>query len=397
MMNLLSDETRRNPYPLYDQMRAAAPALHVPPMDLWMLLGYEEVKRALTDHEAFNSSLEAAGRGNPAWFIFDDPPRHTKLRALVTRAFTPRSIAGLEPRIRELSRELLDEVTERGEMDLVHDYATPLPTLVIAEMLGIPSADRPMFARWTDIILNLSQDISGGEAAQKATADYRASNVEMRAYLDELLAARRRAPQDDLLTRLQEAEVDGERLTRDEILGFFQLLLVAGTETTTNLLGNAMLCLHDHPGELARLRENPALLPSAIEEVLRYRSPVQYGYRATTRDVTLREGVVIPAGKLVLPVFGAANHDPKYFPDPGRFDIGRDPNPHLAFGHGIHFCLGASLSRLEARIALADLLERLQNFELQSRAPWEPRAALHVHGPARLPIRFAPSSKLGRS
>jgi cytochrome P450 len=397
MMDLLSDETRRNPYPLYEQMRAAAPALHVPPMDLWMLFDYEDVKRALTDPEAFNSSLAAAGRGNPAWFIFDDPPRHTKLRALVTRAFTPRSIAGLEPRIRELSRELIDGVIERGEMDLVHDYATPLPTLVIAEMLGIPSGDRPTFARWVELILNLSQNVSGGEAAEKANEVYRAANVEMRAYLDELLAERRRAPQDDLLTRLVEAEVDGERLTRDEILGFFQLLLVAGTETTTNLLSNAILCLLDNPGELARLREKPELMPSAIEEVLRYRSPVQYTYRATRREVELRPGVVIPAGKLVLPIFGAANHDPKVFAEPGRFDIGRDPNPHLGFGYGIHFCLGASLSRLEARIALADLLERLQGFALGSREPWEPRLALHVHGPARLPIRFAPASKLGRS
>jgi cytochrome P450 len=396
MMNLFSDETRRNPFPLYDQMRSAAPVLHVPPVDMWMLFDYDSVKRALTDHEAFNSSLSPSGRSTPEWFIFFDPPRHTKLRALVTRAFTPRSIASLEPRIRELSRELIDAAIERGAMDLVEDYATPLPTLVIAEMLGIPVADRQRCTRWTEVILNLSHSVAGDEAAQKASIEYRATTAEMSEYLEILLEERRRAPKDDMLTRLVGAEVDGERLTEAEMLGFFQLLLVAGTETTTNLLNNAILCFVDNPGELARLRAEPALLPQAIEEVLRYRSPVQHIYRSTSRDVELG-GQVIPAGKLVLPIIGSANHDPKHFEDPGRFDVGRDPNPHVAFGHGIHFCLGAALSRLEARVALPDLLERLKGFELESREPWEPRQALHVHGPARLPIRFEPGVKLERS
>jgi len=395
MMNLLSDEMRRNPYPLYEQMRASSPVLHIPPMDLWMLFDYESVKRALTDHDAFRSSMSAVpGRGNPEWFIFFDPPRHTKLRALVMRAFTPRSIASLEPRIRKLSRELLDAQIERGEMDLAADFAVPLPTMVIAEMLGIPVEDRDRCTRWSDVILNLSHDISGGEAAAKAASDYRATTAEMSDFLAVLLEERRRAPKDDLLTRLVEAEVDGERLTDGEILGFFQLLLVAGTETTTNLLDNALLCLCDNPGELDRLRARPELLPSAIEEVLRYRSPVQYMFRGTSRDVELR-GAIIPAGKLVLPVIGAANHDPQQFADPGRFDITRDPNPHIAFGHGIHFCLGAALSRLEARIALADILERLKGLELASREPWQPRQALHVHGPIRLPIRFEPGRRQG--
>ncbi|UQA63889.1 cytochrome P450 [Polyangium aurulentum] len=392
-MNLLSDEMRRNPYPLYEQMRASSPVLHVPSMDLWMLFDYESVKRALTDHDTFHSNMAGiSGRGNPEWFVFFDPPRHTKLRALVTRAFTPRSIASLEPRIRDLSRELLDAQIERGEMDLVLDYAIPLPTMVIAEMLGIPVADRQQFTRWVDVILNLSHDVLGGEAAQKATNAFRVARDEMAVYLAVLLEERRRAPKDDLLTRLVEAEVDGERLTEGDILGFFQLLLVAGTETTTNLVSNAMLSFFDNPGELARLRSTPQLLPSMIEEVLRYRSPVQYVFRGTSREVELRGGV-IPAGKLVLPILGAANHDPAQFENPGRFDIGRDPNPHIAFGHGIHFCLGAALSRLEARIALPDLLERLKGVEPASSEPWQPRHALHVHGPARLPIRFEPGRR----
>jgi cytochrome P450 len=192
-----------------------------------------------------------------------------------------------------------------------------------------------------------------------------------------------------LLTRLTEAEVDGERLTAEEILGFFQLLLLAGQETTTNLITNAVLCLVEHPDQLARLRAAPELLPSAIEEVLRYRSPFQWFYRVTRRDAEVH-GQTIPAGKLVLVGVGAANRDPKQFRDAGRFDITRDPNPHLGFGHGIHFCLGAPLARLEARVALTDILGRLEGLALANDEPWEPRPALHVHGPTRLPVRFAP-------
>jgi cytochrome P450 len=214
----------------------------------------------------------------------------------------------------------------------------------------------------------------------------------MRVSLPELIAQVRLARPDALLTRLVEAEVDGERLTPEEVLGFVQLLLVGGQETTVNLINNAVLCFLEHPDQLARLRAAPQLLPSAIEEVLRYRSPLQWMPRATTRDVELH-GRLIPAGKLVLPLMGSANRDPAQFPDASRFDIARDPNPHLAFGHGIHACLGAPLARLEARIALADFLERVTGFELATDGPWEPRQALSVHGPSRLPIRLTPSHR----
>jgi cytochrome P450 len=391
-MNLVSHEMRRNPFPVYEQIRRASPVVHDPASGAWMLFDYDGVKRALTDHDAFSSSMELTGRQNPEWFIFFDPTRHTKLRGLIMRAFTPRSIASLEPLIRQLSRELLDQTIERGQMDLAEDFSVPLPMFVIAEMLGIPASDRPRFTRWSEAILNLSYDVSGGEEATAAATEFAAATAEMSAYLGSLLEERRATPHDDLLTRLVEAEVDGERLTEEEILGFFQLLLVAGTETTTNLLNNAILCFIEHPAELARLLAAPALLPLAIEEILRYRSPVQWMFRAARRDVEL-QGQVIPAGQLVLPMIGAANHDPQQFRDPGRFDIAREPNQHIAFGHGIHFCLGAPLARLEARIALADLLQRVKDFELASGEPWEPRKALHVHGPARLPIRFAPGQR----
>ncbi|HEU4882461.1 MAG TPA: cytochrome P450 [Longimicrobium sp.] len=387
MMDFLSDDIRRDPYPLYARLREASPLLHDPRMDAWMVFDYDGVKRTLQDHESFSGSPATAGRPAPDWFIFADPPRHTRMRGLLARAFTPRSVAALEPRIRWLSRALLDRSIERGEMDLAADFSVPLPLLVIAEMVGIPVADRPRFNRWGDVILDLSHTLPGGDGAERASQAYRAVAAEMHDYVARLVDDRRVDPADDLLTRLVHAEVEGERLTTLEILGFVQLLLIAGQETTTNLLNNAILCFIQHPDQLARLRAMPHLLPSAIEEVLRYRSPVQWMFRFTRTEVQMH-GTTIPAGTMVLPMIGSANHDAAHFADPERFDVARDPNPHLAFGHGIHHCIGAALGRLEARIALADLLERLHDVELASAEPWEPRRALHVHGPARLPIRF---------
>jgi cytochrome P450 len=394
MMDLFSVEMRRNPYPAYDQMRSSAPVFRLLPFDLWLIFDFEGVKWVLVDHDVFSSDLShVPGNGNPGeWFIFFDPPRHTKLRALISKAFTPRVVANLEPRIRELSRQLLDQTIERGEMDLAADFAGPLPMLVIAEMLGVPVEDWPRYKRWSDVILKLANTFSRDEEAVRTVNEYGAVTAEMRLFLPDLIAQRRAAHQDDLLTRLVEAEVDGEGLTQAEILGFMQLLLVGGQETTANLLNNAVLCFLENPDQLARLRAAPDLLPFAIEEVLRYRAPVQWMPRATRRDVEMH-GQVIPAGKLVLPLIGSANRDPKQFRDAGRFDITRDPNPHLAFGHGIHSCLGAPLARLEARIALADFLERVKGFALASDEPWEPRKALHVHGPSRLPIRFTPGRR----
>jgi cytochrome P450 len=216
--------------------------------------------------------------------------------------------------------------------------------LVIAELVGVPAADWPRYRRWSDVILKLANTISRDEEAARTVSEYRAVTAEMRAFLPDLIAQRRAAHQDDLLTRLVEAEVDGDRLTQEEVLGFVQLLLVGGQETTANLINNTLLCFIESPDQFARLQAAPELLPSAIEEVLRYRSPVQWMPRATRRDVEMH-GRVIPAGKLVLPMIGSANRDTQQFPDAGRFDIARDPNPHIAFGHGIHSCLGAPLAR----------------------------------------------------
>jgi cytochrome P450 len=380
-MTLFPDEVRRDPFPLYERMRASSP-LHVPAAGLWMVFGYDQVKRVLTDHDAFSSSISRTRGHGFEWLLFMDPPRHTELRALILKAFTPRSIAALEPRIRELSRGLLDRVN--GELDLVADFAAPLPAMVIAEMIGIPPADWPRLERWSAAIMGLADTITGTpEEAAAASDRFAAVDADMRDYLDGLVRARRAAAADDLLSRL----VD---LSFDETVRFVQLLLAAGTETTTNLIDNAIVCLLDHPDQLAALRARPDLLPRAIEEVLRFRSPAQAMLRTPHRDVEL-SGTVLPAGELVLALIGSANRDPAHFPDAGRFDITRDPNPHLAFGHGIHFCLGAALSRLEARVALGDLLARFARIEHAGDGRWPPRRPFNVHGPACLPLRVEPA------
>jgi cytochrome P450 len=382
-MDIFSTDMRRDPFPAYARLRSLSPVVRIPPpFDAWAVFDYAGVKSALADPAIFSSEVNAPR----TWFLFQDPPRHTKQRGLISRAFTPRMVAGLEPSIRAISRRLIDAVIDRGEMDLAADLAVPLPMIVVAEMIGIPADEWPRFTRWVDGILGLSHTRSGEQAKAVAMAAFHAVSAEMSEYLSSMIESRRMAPRDDLLTRLVEAEAEGERLAPHEILGFFQLLILAGQETTTNLLNNAVLCLTEHPDQLARIRADLGLLPGAIEEVLRYRPPFLWLMRTPTRDVELR-GQVVPAGALVLLMVGSANRDPARFPEPERFDITRDPNPHLSFGHGIHFCLGAALARLEAKIALPDLLSRLKGIERSSPDPWEPRKAFHVHGPARLPLQ----------
>jgi cytochrome P450 len=394
-MNLFDEAMRRDPYPAYAELRRASPLFRPPGSDLWAVFDYEGVRRALGDHEAFSSAVGDKRGGSFEWLLFLDPPRHAELRAIVSRAFTPRSIAELEPRVRQISRDLLDRVVERGELDVAADFAVPLPLMVIADLLGVDRDDWPRFKGWADAIIDLGNTIVGSEAAAGAAGEaFAAADAEMRGYFGGELEKRRSAPRDDLLSRLANAEVDGGRLNETELVRFVQLLVAAGTETTTNLIDNAVLCLLEHPAERARLLASPGLLPSAIEEVLRYRSPVQAMFRTPTRDVELG-GRAVPAGAFVLTMIGSANRDPARFAEPDRFDVGRDPNPHVAFGHGIHFCLGAPLSRLEARIALADFLARVRDFEPASDGPWRPRSSFHVHGPTSLPLRFRPGPRLG--
>jgi cytochrome P450 len=387
MLSRIADAFRRNPYPGYTTLRRVAPVLRLPRRGVWAVFDHESVRRALHDPAVFSSRAAPPGGAPLDWLIFLDDPRHGELRALVARAFTPRAIAALEPRITAIANDLLDQVMARGVMDLVADFAARLPVLVIAEMLGVPRTAEIAITRWSDAILHLGDTILGGQRAARAIQAYRAAAGEMRPFMDQLLAARRAEPRDDLLSRLAHATVEGTRLTDAEIFSFFQLLLLAGTETTTNLISNAMVCLLDHPAQLERLRGTPELIPAAIEEVLRFRTPVQMVFRATTRAVTLRDRT-IPAGQLVLLMVGSANRDPLSFPDPARFDIGRVPVPHVGFGHGAHYCLGASLARLEARVALATLLSRTRDIRRAHRGSWRPRTGLNVHGPVSFPIRF---------
>ncbi len=390
-MDFLSPQVRRDPYPLYKRLRETSPVVHEPRADFWMIFDYAGVKRALHDPAAFGSDLSVAAQPTPPWMIFTDPPRHSRLRALIARAFTPRVVADLEPGIREIARELLAPGLERGEIDFAAEFALLLPLKVIARAIGIPPEDGPRFLRWSDGILALSQTVAGSAAGAAAGERYRMVTAEMAEYLPPILETRRLAPRKDLLTNLVQAEVDGERLSPSEILAFVQLLLVAGTETTANLLANAALTLAEFPGEFERLRGAPELLPAAIEEVLRYRSPLQYVYRATKQAIEMNHAS-IPAGKRVLVYIGSANRDPAQFADPDRFDIARDPNPHVAFGHGIHFCIGASLARLESRVALEEFLAAVREFHLV-RPEWAPRAALHVLGPDLLPVHIEPAAR----
>ena len=385
---LFSAETRRDPYPWYEQMRAAAPVFCDPNTGTWLLFDYASVRAAMDDPQTFSSRVVPPGGGSPDWLVFNDPPRHSMLRAAVMRAFTPRAIAALEPRIREISATLLADVAGRDTIDLIADYATPLPIMVIAEMMGIPSVDRERFAAWSQVIVNLSYSMMGGAAAQRTTMEFFAVRPEMREYVMSLVAERRTQPGSDLLSTIVHSNIDGQQLTEEDVFGFFLLLLSAATETTTNLIGNSVVTLLDYPDQLQLLRQQRQLIPNAVEEVVRFRSPGQVMFRQTTRDVEMH-GRTIPANSFVLVMVGSANRDPLHMADANRFDITRSPNPHIAFGHGIHFCLGAALARLEGRIALEHLLDEIRDIQLADDSPWEPRQALHVHGPARLPVRLA--------
>lgn len=390
-MDLLHPDHLRNPHIAYGQVRETSPVMPFPQANCWILFDHASVKHALTDIATFSSRAHAQGSAPFDWMIFQDPPRHTRLRNLVLKAFTPGTIAALEPRIAQISTNLLDEIGSATEFDAASDFCSLLPMIVIAELLGIPPEQRARFQTWADATLGLALTLVGGEAAMLAIQKYGQATTEMNQYLADFLERRPTAPpapgsaDDNLLNRLATAELDGERLNHAEILGFFQLLLLAGSETTTNLIGNALICLLDNPDQRKLLRARPELLPSAIEETLRFRGPLQFVFRQTLRDVELR-GQRIPEGQLVLACLGSANRDATVFNDPERFDITRDPNPHLAFGHGIHFCLGASLGRLEARIALQQFLERFPEFTYADEN-WTPRPAFHVHGPASLQIR----------
>jgi cytochrome P450 len=358
----------------YEQMRATSPVAPGDRPGLYDVFGYPEVRTALSDHANFSSARAMGGGGSVIGdsLIATDPPRHRQLRSIVDRAFTPRAVQALGPRIAQLTAELLDGFSG-SELDFVEKFAVPLPVLVIAELLGVPAHDRADFKRWSDAVL---------------TGDARGMG-EMIAYFQALIAARRESgtTANDLLGALLAAEEGGQRLNERELLGFCVLLLIAGNETTTNLIGNTVQILSEQPEMRARLVADPALWPSAIEESLRFRSPVQCIFRVATNDTQLG-GQDLPAGSYLRVWIGSANRDEAIFPGAATFDPARTPNRHLAFGVGIHFCLGAPLARLEAQTALTALYRRFPDLRAIPGREIGYLPNIVVHGPTTLPVTW---------
>jgi cytochrome P450 len=388
-----------DPYPWYERMRSEDPVAFSPRLGSWSLFRYADVAAALKDPrlssritplffarlpEETQKATHEFQRRLALWMLLRDPPDHTRVRGLVTRAFTPRVVAGLAPRIEALVDALLDAAVERGSLDVISDLAGPLPVLVIAELLGVPTEDRERIKHWADSLaafLDLRAKLKEAETEAQASFDA------LSEYLGEAADRRRREPKEDLLSALVAPEQGGApRLAADELAAIGSLLLFAGHETTTNLIGNATLALLRHPEERARFVRDPELADTAVEELLRYDSPVQSVLRLATEDVTLG-GKTLRAGAMVFPQLGSANRDESQFEAPGRLDLGRKDNRHLAFGHGLHFCVGAALSRLEGRIALRALFTRLPGLRLAKETlVWADHSSLH--GLSSLPVEW---------
>jgi pimeloyl-[acyl-carrier protein] synthase len=381
-----------DPYPTYHRLRTEDP-VHHSPLGFWVLTRYDDVVAALRDPRLVKEPLAAFvaarfGAPVPAMglsMLDRDPPDHTRLRGLVSKAFTPRVVEGLRPRIQQIVDGLLDRAAERGSMDLIEEFAYPIPVAVICEMLGVPVEDHERFKGWSlDVARGLDLIWLGpdSEVGRRSVAARKALGE----YFRGLIAQRRAAPRSDMLSDLIAAEEAGDKLSEVELLATCILLLIAGHETTVNLIGNGTLALLRHRDQLERLRREPALIGSAVEELLRFDGPVQRTARIPSEDVVFG-GRTIAKGEMVMPFIGAADRDPAQFPDPDRLDIGRADNRHIAFGWGIHFCLGAPLARIEGQIAINTLVRRLPKLELATSEP-EYRQSLTLRGLKALPVAF---------
>ena len=383
-----------DPYPTYHRLRAEDP-VHHSPLGFWVLTRYPDVMTMLRDPRLtkepiaafvaarFGMSVPPPGLGLS--MLDRDPPDHTRLRGLVSKAFTPKALESLRPGIQQIVDDLLADAAGRGQMDLIEEFAYPIPVRVICEMLGVPVRDHERFKGWgLDIARGLDAIMlpPDSEVGQRSVAGRRA----LAEYFRELIAERRASPRDDMLSALIAAEEAGDKLNEEELLATCILLLVAGHETTVNLIGNGTLALLRHPDQLQKLRENPGLIVTAVEELLRFDGPVQRTARIPSEDLTIG-GRTIPKGEMVMPFLGAADRDPAQFPDPDRLDITRADNRHIAFGMGIHFCLGAPLARMEGQIAINTLLARLPKLALATDQP-RFRQSLTLRGLQALPVSF---------
>jgi cytochrome P450 len=390
--NPMDPEFVANPYPTYHRLRQEDP-VHLSPLGFWVLTRYDDVVTALRDPRFAKEAIAAfvaarfgvAISGIGLSMLDRDPPDHTRLRGLVSKAFTPRVVETLRPHVQKIVDGLLDRVQAAGSMDLIDDFAYPLPVIVICEMLGVPVEDRDRFRQWgLDIARGLDAIMlpPDSEVTQRSAV----SRTALTEYFRGLIATRRAAPRADMLSGLIAAEEAGDKLSEEELLATCILLLVAGHETTVNLIGNGTLALLRHPDQLRTLRENPGLIGTAVEELLRYDGPVQRTARIPSEDVVIG-GRTIPKGDMVMPFIGAADRDPSQFPDPDRLDITRQENRHVAFGLGIHFCLGAPLARLEGQIAINTLVQRLPKLALATGTP-PYRQSLTLRGLSTLPVSF---------
>ncbi|MBK7951955.1 MAG: cytochrome P450 [Deltaproteobacteria bacterium] len=383
-----------DPLPVFRTLRNEHPAYHNERLRFWALTRFDDVWNAASDWERFASHPDHYGprpdeptllmpRAMMDFGIFYlDPPRHDRMRRLLSKAFTPRRVAALEPIVRDLCRRLIAEFAEKGACELLHDFAAPLATQVIGALLGVPERDRWQFRLWAEKIEQHDDSVP----AEQALRDQAEAIASIHAYLGQLVAERRRAPQDDLLSGLLAAEVEGLRLSDEQVVGMGYQLMVAGNDTTASLISNGTLRLAENPDQLRLLVESPERIVDAVEEMARYDAPtVQSPPRITTCDVELH-GRVIPKGSPVLLVWMAANHDERRFDAPERFDVTRSPNRHLGFGHGLHFCIGSSLARVESRIAFEALLGAMPELVLS--APPRRWASVWLRSLGSVPVEF---------
>lgn len=373
------------PFPWLKQMRETAPVRFDPHREAWDVFRYEDIQRVLTDTDSFSSDMGTTLQGQIESIISMDPPKHTRFRQLVNKAFTIKQVQDLAPKIEALTAQLLDTALARGdgELDLTADFSSPLPVTVIATLLGVPPEDQAFFKKASDMaVLGIAEKGQTIEDLQKAKQE---SQAALAGYFTKILAERREEPREDLISALLAAEVDGQPLTVQELLGFCFILLIAGNETTTNLINNSVMQLIEQPELQAALQAQPELIPAFIEEVLRLRPPVKTIIRNARTDMEF-QGHQLKAGQTMTLWLASANRDAARFEDPDAFRLDRGNNPHLTFGYGIHFCLGAPLARLEAKIALEGLLKRIPRLTLQEGAVYEPLTSPFVHGVKTVPL-----------